>query len=143
MGFHIVLLLPPFPVPTTHARMGRFGSPFASLDFKSVDPACAEFDGRTTPLEQFSELADAIHARNGRLFIDIPINHTGWASRLLQHHPKWFVRNPDGSFHSPGAWGVTWADLVELDYRHLPLWQEIADVFLFWCRHGCYKASHR
>ena len=136
MGFHIVLLLPPFPVPTTHARMGRFGSPFASLDFKSVDPACAEFDGRTTPLEQFSELADAIHARNGRLFIDIPINHTGWASRLLQHHPDWFVRTPDGSFHSPGAWGVTWADLVELDYRHLPLWQEIADVFLFWCRHG-------
>ncbi len=136
MGFRIVLLLPPFPVPATHARMGRYGSPFAALDFYNVDPALAEFDGRTTPLQQFRELADGIHARGGRFFIDIPINHTGWASQLMAHHPDWFVRNPDGTFHSPGAWGVVWADLVKLDYQHRALWQEMADVFLYWCRQG-------
>ncbi len=136
LGFNIVLLLPPFPVPTTHARMGRFGSPFAALDFYNVDPALAEFDGRTTPLQQFGELADAIHARGRRLFIDIPINHTGWASQLMAQHPEWFVRNADGTFHSPGAWGVVWADLVKLDYAQRALWQEIAEVFLFWCRQG-------
>ena len=136
MGFRIVLLLPPFPVPTTHARMGRYGSPFAALDFYTVDPAMAEFDGRTTPLQQFREMADAIHARDGRLFIDIPVNHTGWASQLLAHHPEWFVRNGDGTFHSPGAWGVVWADLVKLDYTHRALWQEMAEVFLYWCRQG-------
>ena len=135
MGFRIVLLLPPFPVPTTHARMGRFGSPFAALDFFTVDPACAEHDGRTTPLEQFGEMLDAFHARSARVFIDVPINHTGWASRLFQQHPEWFARR-DGRFHSPGAWGVTWADLVELDYRHPQLWQEMAEVFLHWCRLG-------
>ena len=136
MGFRILLLLPPFPVPTTHARMGRFGSPFAALDFFTVDPACAEHDGRTTPLEQFGELVDAYHARGARVFIDIPINHTGWASQFRQLHPEWFRRGPDGAFVSPGAWGVTWADLVELDYRHRDLWQEIAEVFLCWCRRG-------
>ena len=136
LGFSIVLLLPPFPVPTTHARMGRYGSPFAALDFYSVDPALAEFDGRTTPREQFVELADAIHARGARLFIDIPINHTGWASQLMAHHPDWFVRNEDGTFHSPGAWGVVWADLVKLDYGQRELWQEMAEVFLYWCRQG-------
>lgn len=136
MGFRIVLLLPPFPVPTTHARMGRFGSPFAAMDFYTVDPACAEHDKRTTPLEQFCELADAIHARGARLFIDVPINHTGWASQLMQRHPEWYRRDPGGEFHSPGAWGVTWADLVELDYRHTGLWQEMANVFLYWCRRG-------
>jgi glycogen debranching enzyme len=136
LGFRVILLLPPFPVPTTHARMGRFGSPFAALDFYTVDPACAEHDGRTTPLEQFGELTDAIHARGARLFIDVPINHTGWASQLMQRHPEWYQRNPDGTFHSPGAWGVTWADLVELDFAHRALWREMAEVFLYWCRRG-------
>lgn len=136
MKFRVVLLLPPFPVPTTHARMGRYGSPFAALDFYTVDPALAEFDRRATPLQQFQELVDGIHARGGRAFIDIPINHTGWASRLLAEHPEWFARDADDSFHSPGAWGVVWADLVKLNYDHRALWREMADVFLFWCRQG-------
>lgn len=136
MGFRIIQLLPIHPVPTTYARMGRFGSPFACLDFMDIDPALAEFDRQTTPLDQFHELADGIHSRHARLFIDIPINHTGWASWLQVHHPEWFARNNDRSFQSPGAWGVTWEDLSKLDYRHRELWQYMADVFLYWCRQG-------
>ena len=136
MGFQIVQLLPIHPVPTTYARMGRFGSPFASIDFFDIDPALAEFDRKTTPLDQFGELADSIHAREARVFIDLPINHTGWASHLQIHHPDWFAKNNEDLFVSPGAWGVTWEDLSELDYAHRKLWQYMADVFLFWCRHG-------
>ena len=136
LGFQIIQLLPVFPVPTTYARMGRFGSPFAALDFTEVDPALAEFDRKTTPLDQFRELADEVHARRARLFIDIPINHTGWASWLQTHHPEWFVREGDERFRSPGAWGVTWEDLSELDYGEKGLWRYIAEVFLFWCRQG-------
>lgn len=136
LRFRIVQLLPVFPVPTTYARMGRFGSPFAALDFTQVDPAYAEFDRKTTPLEQFRELVDAVHARAGRLFIDIPVNHTGWASRLQVEHPEWFTRGKDRTFESPGAWGVTWEDLSQLDYSRKELWAHIADVFLFWCRQG-------
>ncbi len=136
LGFNIVQLLPVHPVPTTYARMGRFGSPFASLDFYSVDPALAEFDESATPLDQFVELADAVHARGARLFLDLPANHTGWASTFHTHHPEWFRRNGDGSFHSPGAWGVTWADLVELDYSRPAIRDAISDVFLFWCAKG-------
>lgn len=136
MGFRIIQLLPIHPVPTTYARMGRFGSPFASLDFYDVDPALAEFDTKATPLDQFIELADAIHKRGARVFLDLPANHTGWASTFQIHHPEWFKRNDDGSFHSPGAWGVVWADLVELDYSRQELRDAIADVFLFWCAKG-------
>jgi len=132
----IIQLLPIHPVPTTHARMGRFGSPFAALDLMDVDPALAEFDRRTTPLDQFLELVDAIHSRSARVFLDIPLNHTGWASRLQVHHPEWFIRNPDRSFYSPQVWGVTWEDLTQLDFSKRDLWQYVADVFLFWCRHG-------
>jgi starch synthase (maltosyl-transferring) len=136
MHFRIILLLPIHPVPSTFARMGRFGSPYAALNFKIVDSALAEFDRKTTPIDQFRELIDAVHARCAKLFMDIPINHTGWASNLHVEHPEWFVRDADKEFQSPGAWGVTWADLSKLDYSHLELWRYMADVFLHWCRQG-------
>jgi len=132
----IVQLLPIHPTPTVYARMGRFGSPFAALDFMDVDPALAEFDRRTTPMDQFKELVDAVHHREARIFLDIPVNHTGWASRLQVENPEWFARNADRSFKSPGAWGVTWEDLSHLNYEEPGLWKYMADVFLFWCRHG-------
>ena len=136
LGFDILMLLPVHPVPTTYARMGLFGSPYAALDFMNVDPALAEFDKETTPLGQFAELVDKVHARHARILMDIPVNHTGWASQLQIHHPGFFVRNEEGKFVSPGAWGVTWSDLSELDYSHKDLWEYMAGVFLFWCRRG-------
>ena len=132
----IIQLLPIHPTPVTYGRMGRFGSPFAALDYFSVDPALAAFDKKTTPLDQFMELVDAVHARDAKLFLDIPVNHTGWASRLHLEHPDWFKRNADGSFVSPGAWGVVWADLVELDYSKSEVGDYMAEVFLFWLRRG-------
>ncbi len=134
LGCRILQLLPVHPTPTTYARMGRFGSPYAALNFTSVDPALAEFDSRATPLEQFIELVDAIHERNARVFIDIAINHTGWAASLHETHPEWLVRDKDGRIKVPGAWGVIWADLTDLDFTHKGLWQYMADVFLTWCR---------
>jgi len=136
MGFRIIQTLPPFPVPTTYAVMGEYGCPFAATDFLSVDPAMAEFDEYATPLDQFKELIGAVHARNGLMLVDLPANHTGWASTLQTHHPSWFHREQDGRFVSPGAWGVKWADLVELDYSNAELRAYMADVFLFWCRIG-------
>ena len=136
LGCRILQLLPIHPTPTTYARMGRFGSPYAALSFTAVDPALAEFDPKATPLEQFIELIDAVHARGARLFIDIAINHTGWAASLHETHPQWLAREADGQIETPGAWGVVWADLTRLDYRHRDLWQYMADVFLTWCRRG-------
>ena len=136
LGCRFLLLLPIHPTPTTYARMGRFGSPYASLSFTAVDPALAEFDTAATPLEQFLELVDAIHRRRGGLLIDIAINHTGWAASLHESHPQWLVRGADGHIEMPGAWGVTWADLTRLDYSRKDLWRYMADVFLTWCRRG-------
>ncbi len=137
LGFRIIQLLPVFPVPTTYARMGRFGSPFAALDLTNVDPALARFDRETTPMDQFVELVDEIHRRGGKVFLDIPLNHTGWASDIHIHHPEWFARKDEGgTFRSPGAWGVTWEDLVGLDYADRTLWMYVADVLVFWADRG-------
>ncbi len=136
LGCRILHLLPINPTPTTYARFGRFGSPYASLDFTAIDPALVEFDRKTTAVDQFRELARAVHGHGGRLFLDLAINHTGWGSTLLNTHPEWFLKNDRGDFESPGAWGTVWEDLVELAHRTPDLWDQLAGVFLVWCRRG-------
>jgi starch synthase (maltosyl-transferring) len=136
LGCRILQLLPVQPTPTTYARFGRFGSPYASLDLTAIDPALVEFDQRTTGVNQFCELTRAAHGFGARVFIDIVINHTGWGSTLQENHPEYFLRHSDGTFASPGAWGTTWEDLVELKQDDVALWDKIADALLIWCRRG-------
>jgi len=136
LGCRYLQLLPIHPTPTTYARMGRFGSPYAALGFTAVDPAQAEFDPAATPLEQFQELLDAVHQRSARIILDLAINHTGWAARMHETHPEWLARDAEGRIENPGAWGIVWEDLTRLDYRHQDLWQTMAKIFLTWCRRG-------
>ena len=136
LGCRIVHLLPVNPTPTTMARMGRFGSPYASLDLTGIDPALVEFERETTSVDQFRELADAIHQHGARLMIDLAINHTGWGAWLHDNHPEWYVKDAQGSFVSPGAWGVTWGDLSELNTMIPDLWNYLAGVFITWCQRG-------
>ncbi len=136
LGCRILHLLPVHPTPTTYARFGRFGSPYAALDLNAVDPALVEFDKRTTGVDQFCELTRAAHSLGARVFIDIVINHTGWGSTLQENHPEFFLKTPDGEFASPGAWGTVWEDLVELEQHDVALWDIIADSLLVWCRRG-------
>ena len=136
LGCRIIHLLPIHPTPTTFARFGRFGSPYAALDLTAIDPALVEFDKRTTGVDQFCEFAHAAHSLGARLFLDVVINHTGWGAALQENHPEFFLRNPDGTFANPGAWGTTWEDLVELKQDDVALWDKIADALLIWCRRG-------
>jgi predicted glycogen debranching enzyme len=136
LGCRIVQLLPIGPTPATFARFGRFGSPYACLDLTGLDPALVEFDQRSNGVEQFCELTCAVHRRGGRVLLDMVINHTGWGSTLYENDPEWFLRKADGTFASPGAWGVTWADLVELNPVYVELWEQFARAFLTWCRRG-------
>jgi predicted glycogen debranching enzyme len=136
LGCRILHLLPIHPTPLTYARFGRFGSPYAALDLTAIDPALVEFDKRTTGVDQFCELTRAAHSLGARVFLDIVINHTGWGSVLQENCPEFFLKNPDGEFASPGAWGIVWEDLVELKQDSVVLWDKIADALLTWCRRG-------
>ncbi len=136
LGCRYIQLLPIFPVPTTFGRMGRFGSPYAVLDFFMVDPSLAEFDPHATPVEQFMELVEEVHRRGARVILDIPINHTGWGSRIHDVHPEWLKRTREGEIEVPEVWGVRWEDLTRLDYSRKELWEYMAEVFLVWCRRG-------
>ena len=136
LGCRVLHLLPVGPAPATFARFGRFGSPYACLDLTAIDPALVEFDKKTNGAGQFCELTREAHRRGMRVLLDMVINHTGWGSRLYEDHPGWFLHDADGAFVSPGAWGVTWGDLVELGFGDVALWDELANAFLTWRRRG-------
>ena len=136
LGCRILHLLPVNPTPSTYARFGRFGSPYAALDLTAIDPSLVIFDKRTTGVDQFRELTYAAHLHGASVLLDIVINHTGWGSVYQENHPEWFLRGPDQSFVSPGAWGVTWEDLVELRHKNVALWDALSESFLTWCRRG-------
>ncbi len=136
LGCRVLHLLPVGPVPGALARFGRFGSPYACLDLTAIDPALVEFDKKTNGVGQFCELTREAHRRGARVLLDMVINHTGWGSALFENHPAWFLRDSSGAFVSPGAWGVTWSDLVELNPHVVELWDVLAETFLTWCRRG-------
>jgi len=136
LGCRIIQLLPIHSTPTTYAKMGLFGSPFAALSFTDVNPELAEFDPYATPLEQFKELVDEIHSKNAKIILDFVTNHTGWAADLHETHPEWLVRKKDGRIVNPSAWGTIWEDLTKLDYSDKALWKYMAGVFVTWCKRG-------
>ncbi|MDY6934126.1 MAG: amylo-alpha-1,6-glucosidase [Spirochaetota bacterium] len=136
LGMKTIHLLPINPVPQSYGRMGRYGSPYASLDFYAIDPVYATFDRFRTIEEQFIDLTSTVHCLDGKVMLDMAINHTGWGSRISSVHSIWQVRKSDGEFVSPGAWGKIWEDLVELDHSRKDLWIYLAEMFIIWCRRG-------
>ena len=136
LGIRILHLLPVQETPTHYARMGRYGSPYASSDMRSVNHAYCAFRTDRTPNEHFRQFCAQVHAYGGEVLLDMAVNHLGWSTELLNDHPDWFVRRDDGHFVSPGAWGVTWDDLVELDFSQKEVWQYLADSLLLWCERG-------
>jgi hypothetical protein len=68
LGCRILHLLPINPTPTTFARFGRFGSPYAVQDLLGIDPALVELDRRTNRLDQFRELTYATHSKGAGFY---------------------------------------------------------------------------
>jgi starch synthase (maltosyl-transferring) len=136
LGMKIIHLLPINPVPTSYGRMGMYGSPYATTDFFGIDHTYATFSRYKTIEDQFIDLTSTIHGLGARVFLDMVVNHTGWASSIHFTHRHWRVVDENRKIVSPGAWGVVWGDLVELDYDHYDLWEYMAKVFLTWCQRG-------
>jgi predicted glycogen debranching enzyme len=136
LGVRILHLLPVQETPTNYARMGLYGSPYAAADMRSVNHAYCVFRTDRTPDEHFQEFCAQVHAYGGEVLLDIAVKHLGWSSELLNEHPDWFVRRTDGRFVSPGAWGVVWEDLVELNFGKKEVWRYLADSLLLWCQRG-------
>jgi len=128
LGCRILHLLPVNPTPTVFARFGRFGSPYASQDLTGIDPRSSSSTTHAPGIDQFRELTYATHARGGRVFIDIVINHTGWGARCRSFIRMVFCATRR-KFVSPGAWGTIGKTSAELDHRGAALCGRVGGNF--------------
>jgi len=116
-----VWLMPIHPIGEA-SRKGTLGSPYANMDYRSVNPEYGTMD-------DFKALVDAIHENGMRCMIDVVYNHTSPDSVLWREHPEFFYKRPDGT---PGNHVGDWTDIIDLDYTVPALWDYQLESLRFW-----------
>lgn len=121
LGTDVVWLMPIHPIGLKN-RKGSLGSPYANMDYRSVNPEYGS-------LKDFQALTDAIHTQGMKVMIDVVYNHTSPDSVLWQEHPEFFFRRPDGT---PGNHVGDWTDIIDLDYTVPELWEYQIETLKYW-----------
>lgn len=111
LGTDVICFLPFYPTGQKQ-RKGSLGSPYAVKDHREVDPELGT-------IEDFKRLVIEIHKREMKVMIQVVLNHTSPDSPLMDDHPEWYYKKPDGSL---GNRFGDWKDIVDLDYQNLDLW---------------------
>lgn len=136
MGFNWIYINP-FHYP------GFSGSLYAIKDFKRLHPRLqgTSKKDQASLIEGFCQAAEKYDIM---VMLDLVINHTAKDALLVDEHPNWYMRESDGSVHSPrtvdplNADNITvWGDLGEIDYEHsgakeemLKYWQDLVDYYI-------------
>lgn len=123
MGVDIIWFMPIHPIGEVQ-RKGRAGSPYAIQDYRATNPEYGT-------MEDFELLVAAIRQQGMRVMIDVAFNHTSPDSVLVQEHPEWFYRRPNGDMGNKVG---EWYDIVDLDYRNMGLWEYQIETLKFWAR---------
>lgn len=124
LGTDIVWFMPIHPIGIK-GKKGSLGCPYANRDYRMVNPEYGT-------MEDFRTLVDAIHARGMKCMIDVVYNHTSPDSTLVQEHPEFFYRKPDGNM---GNHVGDWTDVVDLDYFAAPeLWDYQVESLVMWAK---------
>lgn len=121
LGTDIIWLMPIHPIGEI-MRKGEAGSPYAIKDYRGINPAYGT-------LADFRDLVAAIHALDMKCIIDVVYNHTSPDSVLVNEHPEWFYRRPDGKMGNKVG---EWYDIVDLDYSHAGLWDYQIETLKIW-----------
>lgn len=121
LGTDVIWFMPIHPIGVK-GKKGSLGCPYANRDYRTVNPAYGT-------MEDFRRLTEEIHARGMKCMIDVVYNHTSPDSVLLEQHPDFFWRGPDGQV---GNHYGDWSDVIDLDYRNPALWDYQIESLTMW-----------
>lgn len=124
LGVDILYLLPIHPIGEQNKK-GTLGCPYSIKDYRKINPDLGN-------LRDFKLLIAEAHKRGMKVFIDIVFNHTSKDSFIVSTHPEWMFYR-DGKLS--GKVGDWW-DVADLDFSHLPLWNELLRVLRYWAKQG-------
>jgi len=126
-GATTVWLMPIHPIGVA-GRKGTLGSPYASRDYRGINPAFGTAD-------DFRALVAAVHARGMKLILDWVPNHTAPDHPWITQHPDWYFRDASGAAMVPrdGDGNLTdWTDVRQLDYSSPALRREMIATMRWW-----------
>ncbi len=125
LGVDILYLLPIHPIGEV-ARKGTLGSPYSIKDYRSINPELGTID-------DFKKLIEQAHNRKIKVMMDLVMNHTSRDHGWIQTHPEYYYLNKDGKMGNKVG---DWSDIQDLNYQHIPLWDEMIDMLKEWVRLG-------
>src|SRR3989339_287490 len=102
LGVDVIYLLPIHPIGKK-ARKGSQGSPYSIVNYLEVHEDLGSMD-------DFDELVHEIHLRGMKVMMDIVFNHTSRDSDLVNEHPDWFYRKPNGELANRVG---DWSDITD------------------------------
>ncbi|HBA84351.1 MAG TPA: hypothetical protein DCZ95_09690 [Verrucomicrobia bacterium] len=119
LGVNTLYLMPPYPIGL-EKRKG-IGSPYASRDFRAVEPEYGSMDD----IKAFVRRA---HQLKFKVIFDITPNHTSRDHVWMKEHPEYYVKAANGH----AFFDCDWSDTAKLDYTNPALRLEMIEVYDFW-----------
>lgn len=114
MGFNWVFINP-------IQRPGGSRSLYSIADYFDINPLFLDPQSGSDAQEQVRQMTAQARAAGLKVMLDLVINHCAIDSPLVQQHPEWFVRGPDGRIANSGCHHegqrVVWNDLAQFDHR--------------------------
>jgi len=126
-GANTIWLMPIQPVGVVN-RKGPLGSPYALIDYRTIDPAYG------TP-DDFKALVQAVHARGMKVILDWVPDHTSPDHPWVKAHPDFYFRDEQGAPSVPRDEKgklTDWTDVVQLDYGNPELRREMIATMRWW-----------
>lgn len=121
LGTDIIWFMPIHPIGIKNKK-GDLGCPYAIRNYREVNPEYGT-------LEDFKSCVNKIHDLGMKCIIDVVYNHTSPDSWLVENHPEYFYKKPDGNL---GNRVGEWWDVVDLDYNNKDLWTYQIDTLKMW-----------
>lgn len=125
LGTDIIWLMPIHPIGIKNKK-GNLGCPYAIKNYREVNPEYGN-------LEDLKSLLNKIHSLEMECIIDVVYNHTSPDSWLVENHPEFFYRKPNGAMGNKVG---EWTDVVDLDYNNSELWDYQIETLKYWTSLG-------
>ena len=119
LGIDIVWLMPIYP------RGAIKNSPYASMDYKAVNP-------KYGTVEDVKNFINRAHELGMEVWLDWVPNHVASENPWTQSHPEYFTKNEKGEMIHPHGW----EDVYELNYQDPGLVNEMNSAMKFWLDNG-------
>lgn len=150
MGFDVIYFPPIHPIGETN-RKGRNnattcqpGDPGVPYAIGNRHQDCPNGGGHKDvapelgSLKDFEWLVAEVHKRGMEIALDFAINCSPDHPYVVEH-PDWFYKRPDGSIKYAENPPKKYEDVYPLNFHcddWRALWDEMADIILFWCERG-------